>query len=579
MAGDTEIRKDLNTIREFKAELEAEEQAIIQKALQSNDVHSIMDASEHLKDNRKRSFEKKSYLFDPFLFVNNMGYKDKPYNLSYGILRGMAKAPIIKSIITTRVEQVASFSDVEDDAQKIGWRVKKKEKLIFKEKSKSEDLSDQEKREIESIVEFLLNGGEKKRIWMGDSFEQFLRKIVPDSLILDQATFEVIPNRILKPYEFFATDGSTYRLAESFNNEKVDKSKQEAIDGFYPAYVQIYRGTAVSEFYPWELGFGVRNRQTNIFNNGYGVSELEDMIKIVTWMLYSDSYNGKFFSQGSSPKGMFKVTGAIDDGKLQEFRQAWMAQAAGVENAWKIPVLQGADQIDWVDMQKSNNDMEFSKWQEYLIRLSCAMYKIDSSEIGFYLSQGSGGGGGTTYENSQEYKLEYSKDKGLYPLLRFIGSLLNRMIVYPLSDNKYEFEFTGLEPDDEEKGLDLDIKKLNGGLLSWFDIRKKYDLPTYLDPNDFLLNPVWIQWYQMKMQGSMMSNMAMGAESVNPFDPTVGGNDNPFDPSGGMNPFASLDKKTQSQINPFNDLIDNMRQKGENPFAKEFNAFLQKGLK
>lgn len=37
-------------------------------------------------------------------------------------------------------------------------------------------------------------------------------------------------------------------------------------------------------FYPWELGYGVRNKTTNVLRNGYGCSELETLIEIVTWI-------------------------------------------------------------------------------------------------------------------------------------------------------------------------------------------------------------------------------------------------------------------------------------------------------
>ena len=62
--------------------------------------------------------------------------------------------------------------------------------------------------------------------------------------------------------------------------------------------------------------------------------------------------------------------------------------------------------------------MEYTSWMEYLIKLSCAIYSIDPTEIGWDISRGSSGGG--LFEGSQEQRLKHSKDKGLYPLLKFI---------------------------------------------------------------------------------------------------------------------------------------------------------------
>lgn len=92
-------------------------------------------------------------------------------------------------------------------------------------------------------------------------------------------------------------------------------------------------------------------------------------------------------------------------------------------------------------MQKSNADMEFSNWLDYLSRLTCAIFKIDPKEIGYNLSSE----GSVNYESSIQEKLIYSKEKGLIPLLRFIESQINTYIVFPLTNWKYKFKFTGID--------------------------------------------------------------------------------------------------------------------------------------
>ena len=37
----------------------------------------------------------------------------------------------------------------------------------------------------------------------------------------------------------------------------------------------------------------------------------------------------------------------------------------------------------FIDMQKSNTDMQFSHWNEYLVKVACAVFKLDPSDIGF----------------------------------------------------------------------------------------------------------------------------------------------------------------------------------------------------
>jgi len=405
---DESLKIQLHKNSEELAKLAVNEDLLLEKAYKSSVPGDILTASAFIRKRRRA----KSYVFDPIQYADSLGYKDKPLNVTYRTLRNMARTPIIKSIIGTRTEQLASFSEPYEDEQRLGWTIRKKQSHLFK--NKKIKTTDVEKYEIEALIEFLMNAGIKKNRYYADNFESFLRKITQDSMVLDQMTFEVIRNRGGKPIEFFAVDGATFRLAKSYNNLAAEKDAI-AVNGYYPFFVQLYNGLVNSDFYPWELSFGMRNLSTNIYNNGYGVSELEDMIRIVTWLLYADQYNGSFFSQGSNPKGMFKAKGNIDEDKLIEFKQGWRAQATGMAGAHRIPLLQGAEDIEWIDMQKSNKDMEFGRWQEYLIRLSCAMYKIDPGEIGFYLGGSGQNQGAATYEGNQEYKLKYSRDKGLYP--------------------------------------------------------------------------------------------------------------------------------------------------------------------
>ena len=291
-----------------------------ERAAKSSDPEEIMKAMSVWQDVQKREESKaKSHIFDPYDFATMGKYKEKFISPSYGMLRKMGQAPIINSIVGTRIEQVAAFSQFQSDKYSTGFVIRKKRRYYSEDEQK---LTKQDKKIAGEITDFILNCGNINTSWHGDSFDDFLRKITKDSFELDQMTFEVVRNRKGLPIEFFATDGSTYRLADSIDDNK-QTNRAEEINGYYPTHVQIIDGKIMSEFYPWELCFGIRNPQTNLRNHGYGHSELETLVSVVTWMLYSDAYNGKFFSQGSAPKGILKVMGNVNPNKLAEFRQQW----------------------------------------------------------------------------------------------------------------------------------------------------------------------------------------------------------------------------------------------------------------
>ena len=503
-----QLPTSINEISELQEQLVVQKNILLDKALRSDDPSKIIEAAKYFKDVEKRKqSEIKSYVFDPYALQAQFDYKDKVTSITYNTLRSMGRTPIINSIITTRVEQVAAFSEPCYDSKGIGFIIRKK--VGYSEDSEKK-ISKEDKQKIEYITNFILNCGSSNNNWHGDSFDAFLRKITRDSLELDQMTFEIVRNRKGIPQEYIATDGATFRLAENLDSDKYKNSEKIAINGYFPKYVQIFNNQPIAEFYPWELCFAIRNQYSDVRLNGYGISELENIVQVVTWSLYSDAYNGKFFSQGSAPKGIIKITGAVNEDKLAEFRQQWQAMVAGVQNAWRTPVME-ADKMEWIDLQRNNRDMEFTKWQEYLIKLSCATYKIDPSEIGFPMN----GSSDTKplFEGNNEARLKYSKDKGLRPLLKLIETKINKYIVNPL-DTNFEFKFIGLDPESEAEALDMDIKKLSN-FMSISEIRKKYNLPD-LKEDELVLNPYYFQYMMAKQQeaeqGNPESNEAMAEE-------------------------------------------------------------------
>lgn len=533
----TDYAAQLDAVNLAKQKLEAKQMVLLQKALTSESPDAIIKANQVLNaiENKKIGIEPKAFFIDPLQFNANLGYKDKMFSLTYATLLRMSKTPIINSIIKTRKNQVADFAEPQEDKYSTGFVIRKKHR-----DGVQTEMTKEEKKQAYEIAEFLMRGG-KDSSWDVDDFDTFIRKIVEDSLVYDQMTFEIIRNRRGEIDRFIATDASTFRIADSFYKEDYDMpffSKRGGTTwaeeneygkkehGYYPAYVQVYQNSKVNEFYPWELCFGVRNPSTNIYANGYGCSELEDLINVVTSMLWGDEYNRRFFSQGSAPKGLLRIKGVNNEAALQQFRQQWQSMISGVMQSWKTPVVE-AD-VDWIDLQKNNRDMEYNAWMEYLIKQACAIYSIDPSEIGWDISRSGGNSG--LFEGSQAERLQHSKDKGLYPLLKFIQRKLNKYIVEQINPD-FELVFMGLNGMTIEQELDMDIKKLNS-FQTINEIREKWDLKP-LELGDMPENSIYYQAKAAQQNQQMMGGgMQQEEEGGNPFDEYADDeeeSDNPYD--------------------------------------------------
>lgn len=520
--------KQLDAISLAEAKLKAKKFRTLEKALRSESPDDMVRASQVLQQIQPKVDQNtKSFFIDPLEFNANLGYKDKPFSLTYVTLKRMSKTPIINSIIKTRKNQVADFADPQENKYSTGFVIRKKPKGGVEQKMDNKD-----KKIAFAITDFILKGGNTSQ-WGYDDFDTFIRKIVEDSLVYDQMTFECVRNRRGQLESFIATDAATFRMADSFFDKDYDnvffqrhganvwKDRSDfgpKVHGYYPAYVQVYQNMKVNEFYPWELCFGIRNPSTSIWANGYGCSELEELINVVTSMLWSDEYNRRFFSQGSAPKGFFRVKGTNNEAALQQFKQQWQSMITGVMQSWKTPVIE-AD-VDWIDLQKNNRDMEYSSWIEYLIKIACAVYSIDPSEIGWDISRSNGNGG--LFEGSQEQRLKHSKDKGLYPLLKFLQRKLNKYIVEQINPD-FELVFVGLNGLTIEEELKMDIDKVNS-FMTVNEAREKYEMKP-LEGGDAPNNSAFLQ--NKNAQAMAQQQAAMGgatngeegnAEEQNPFD-------------------------------------------------------------
>lgn len=499
----TYLTEKLDRIQLLERKVKIQKDLYLEKALLSDDVNAILKAKSIVSPDiqqRDESAERKGYVIDPMDFASSMGYKDKRTSMSYDMLAKMARTPIISAIIKTLTNQVASFCEPQKDKYSTGFVIVKKPKI----RGQVAKMTRQEQVVASDLTDTILSCG-KDSSWQGDDFDAFTRKCIKDSLTFDQMTFEIVPDRKGVPYKFTHMDSSTIRLADSFDEDTYGKGgfsttygKQDMVKGYYPSYVQLDNGTVYTDFYPWELCFGMRNPDTSVFNYGYGESELEDLIQTVTAILWSEDYNRRFFSQGSMPKGMLKVSKDVSPASLQAFKQQWLSMVSGVQNSWKTPILE-ADKFEYINLQTNSRDMEYQHWIEYLVKLSTAIYCIDPSEINFDIS---GSSNKSMFESNNEARLNHSKSKGLNPILKFYAAKLNKYVVSRINP-EYELQFVGMDAPSRQEELDSITKKVTN-YMTLNEVREEAGLKK-LPNGDIVLNGIYSQQIMMAQQQQMMS--------------------------------------------------------------------------
>jgi hypothetical protein len=200
------------------------------------------------------------------------------------------------------------------------------------------------------------------------------------------------------------------------------------------------------------------------------------------------------------------MKGGVSPQMLNDFRMAWRSMVTGWQNAHKIPIFE-AEKIDWVSMQNSNEEMQFTQWIEFLTLIVCSVYKMDPSELGFRFRQQRQLFG----ETGQKERTKFSKDKGLKPILKVIQKSIDKYIVSELNPN-YEFVFTGIDVEDEATRLEADAKKLANGMVAMQDKFREYTGREFDPEKDIILNSVYLQQRMQQMYGGQGMNQQVNKE-------------------------------------------------------------------
>ena len=449
-----------------------------------------------------------TFFVNPYDFTSQHGlWRERRTNLTWDTLRVMAeKNPIISAIINTRIRQIGVFSAPVSEMETTG-----NDQLGYKiaHKDSNKKLSKSEEQYVLDLESFIRTCGYVKQgeFFSGrDNFDTWLKKIVRDSLTFDAVVTELLPTRKGGLHSFYAVDAATIRMA------MVEEGETGLVDN---RYVQVLNGQIVTTYEPGELMYGIRNPTTNIRNNGYGVSELEQLVAIVTNIFNAMTHNSQFFQNGAAVKGLINIKtdkgrGGAAGEQLEAFKRAWRAMVTGTKNAWSTPILQ-TDGVEFVNMSSTNREMEFTQYLDFLVKIACAVYSIDPAEINFYMNGGSSGSS-PMFESSQEAKLKMSKDKGLRPLLTSVSRWINHYIINPVTD-QFRFVWVGIDSKDEKEVIELRTKEV-ASYLTVDEAREEAGREKLGEEKggNLVLNPQYIQWLNQQSMASMMGGQGEGEE-------------------------------------------------------------------
>jgi len=387
----------------------------------------------------KSAPENKSHIVHPYnVFMGTEWLYRQNSVLTFEDLRAMSKNPIIGAIIQTRLNQVAMFCRPAVDYE-YGFKIVK---------DGSEKMTDDDIKIADEITKFIDNAGIDG---LGEpSFETLIRKVLRDSLVLDQLCIEIVRQRNGIPAYLVAVDGATIRNLKDGVSPHYEQGES--------AYAQVVDATIQHTYTKDQLIYGIRNPITTLLHNGYGFSELEYLITTVTTLLNAEKTNALSLEQGGTQRGVLHVqSDNLSTDQMEAFSLQYKKAVKNAALQWEPPVLftETAAKLELVTLDRSSKDIEYAQLYEYIVKLATAVYQINPEEVNWVIGTS---GASTSFNSGAKDRLKFSEDKGLRPLLKFIANLITKKVVKSIHPD-FSLEFSGLGRSLTEE-IDLRVKEV-----------------------------------------------------------------------------------------------------------------------
>ncbi|CAB4124935.1 Bacteriophage/Gene transfer agent portal protein [uncultured Caudovirales phage] len=405
---------------------------------------------------------RKAIITDPFFAQQSSQtlYRNKVTRLSNRTLKDVSLRDwLVSAIIQNRTDTLIRFSRPQLKKFDMGFRIVKRDE--------HEDYTDADKQEINNLQAFIYNCGRLEDTPADDKmlFGEFIKLVVRDALTFGHIGVEKIKTRKGSLHRFRPVPAENlYIINRNMSKEQVENN-MEAVKNLtkpvsnndplnsqqvsehpidYYKYIQVaFDQRPLAVFGDEDLVFKLFSPQNFADSNGYAYSPLEMAILNITSHMNTETYNSNFFTHGQAAKGVLHLKGTVTQSQLTAFRRQFYNLINGAQNAWRTPIVAGLDDVQWVPMAGGSKEMEYLNYNMHLMRAICTQFQIDPLELGLDLLVT---GGKAMNQQGGESKIEFSRERGLYPILMFLEDLINRDImpaIDPAFSTKYRFQFEG----------------------------------------------------------------------------------------------------------------------------------------
>jgi len=439
------------------------------------DPDLVPEHKDTMPDDDNPEIGRKAILADPFYsqYSQQTLFTQRLSRLSNKTLKDVSLRDwLVSGIIQNRIDTLYRFSRPQIKKFDLGFRIVKQDV--------NEEYSKADRAEIENLQSFIYNCGRLKNTPDEDKllFGEFLKMIVRDALTFGHVAIEKVKTRAGALHRFRPLPAEAiYHINKNAPKKQIEDHVQSIRNMLKPTSdndprKQYEVNEPTLDYYKWvqvsfdqrplavfgdeDMVFRLYNPQNFSDGSGYCYSPLELTIMNITHHMNTEHYNSNFFTHGQAAKGVLHLKGTVTQSQMTAFRRQFYNLINGSQNAWRTPIVSGLDDVQWVPMAGGSKDMEYLNYNMHLMRAICSQFQIDPMELGLDLLVT--GGKGVSNKDGNAAKIEFSREKGLYPILMFIEDVINRDILPSIDlaySKKYKFQFEGYTDETPQTEISL----------------------------------------------------------------------------------------------------------------------------
>jgi len=342
--------------------------------------------------------------------------------VSFAQMRALADGyDLLRTIIETRKDQMA----------KLKWTISPKDKKT------------QPNSRCDELINFF-KMPDKEHSW-----DDWLRMLLEDLLVLDAPTLYVRPTRGGDLYALEPIDGATIK--------RVINSQGRTPQSPEPAYQQILKGLPAIDYTVDELIYKPRNPRTHKI---YGYSPVEQIIMTVNIALRRQVNQLSYYTEGNTPNLIFTTPTEWNPDQIAMFQEWWNNLNKG-QSKHEARFVPGGVAPHDTKAGALKDEMD-----EWLARIVCFAFSINPTP--FIKQQNR-----ATADNAHEQSML----EGLEPTKNWIKSLVDHVIIKYFGITDLEFDWQEEESLDPVDQSTIQDKKIRNGSLTINEARAKDGQP------------------------------------------------------------------------------------------------------